>query len=91
MNVVVITLCAVVFARVFFNFALTINGSWDDLNMISLFLMPGLAIMSVILSMLNVTRYKGHGGFVLASVGVLAFAVALMLYVTLTLAFAQIA
>lgn len=84
-------LCAVVFARVFFNFAQTLTGGWDDINYISLFLMPGLAIVSVLLALLNVTRYKGHGGFVLASVGVLAFAVALMLYVTLTVAFAQIA
>ena len=90
LNMIVIILTTIVFVRVFFNFALTLNGGWDDINFVSIFMMPGVAVVALILSLLNSLHFRGHGGYVLASVGVLAFAVALMIYVALTVAFRTI-
>ena len=91
LNVLVIFLTTLVFVRVFFNFALTMTGGWDDINWISLFLMPGLAVLALFLALYNTMKCKGHGGYVLASVVVLALATGLLAYVTLTVAFRGIA
>ena len=63
------------------------NGGWDDLNLISLFVMPGVAALALFLALLNVMHYRGHGGYVLYAVSVLTMAVLLVIYVTLTMAF----
>ncbi len=89
-NVLVIVIDTVVFVRVLFNYALTINGNWDDINAPTLMIFTSASIVALFLSLLNNTHYKGHPSYVLASVLVLGLSAIFFMYVLLAVSFTQI-
>ncbi len=87
LNVLVIVIDTVVFVRVLFNFAMTLNGNWDDLSAPSLMVSVSAAMVTLFLALLNNMKFKGHPSYVLVSVGVLAVAAFFFMYVLLSVSY----
>lgn len=83
LNVLVIIIDTVVFVRVIFNFALTLNGGWDDINAPSLMILVASAMVALFFALLNNVKYKGHSGYVLAATLVLGAAAFFFMYALL--------
>jgi len=90
LNIAVIVIDTIVFVRVIFNFAMSINGSWDDINTPSLMVLTVSAVVALLLALMNNIHYKGHPSYVLASVIVLGLAAIFFMYVMVSLSFAQV-
>ena len=88
LNIAVIIIDTVVFVRAFFHFAMTLNGSWDDINITTIMVLVSLAVVALFLALVNNIHYKGHASYVLASVIVLGLTALLFMYVLMTFSFA---
>lgn len=90
LNIVVIVIDTIVFVRILFNFAMTINGNWDDLSSTTLMVLVSMAMVSLFLALLNNAKYKGHPSYVLASVLVLAMAAFFFMYVLFSVSYVRL-
>lgn len=73
--------------RVLFNFALTLNGNWDDLKAPSLMIFVSSAMVALFFALLNNYKYKGHPSYVLAATFVLAAAALFFMYVLIAVSY----
>jgi hypothetical protein len=87
LNITVIVIDTVVFVRVLFNFAMTLNGNWDDIQTPVLMVFVSASMVGLFLSLLNNMKYKGHPSYVLASVCVLGLSALFLIYVLLAVSF----
>ena len=87
LNIAVIVIDTVVFVRVLFNFAMTLNGNWDDIKAPTLMVLVSASVVSLFLSLLNNIKYKGHPSYVLSSVCVLGASALFLIYVLLAVSF----
>ena len=87
LNICVIIIDTVVFVRAFFHFAMTLNGSWDDINITTIMVLVSLAVVALFLALINNMHYEGHASYVLASVIVLGLTALLFMYVLMTFSF----
>ena len=87
LNILVIVIDTVVFVRVLFNFALTLNGNWDDLKVPSLMIFVSSAMVALFFALLNNYKYKGHPSYVLAATFVLAAAALFFMYVLIAISY----
>ena len=80
----------VVFVRVVFNFALTLNGNWDDLNTPSIMILVSSAVVALFFALLNNYKYKGHPSYVLMSVIVLGIVALFFMYVLIAASYIRL-
>ncbi len=90
LNILVIVIDTVVFVRVIFNLALTLNGNWDDLSAPSIMVLVSSAMVALFFALLNNYKYKGHPSYVLASVLVLGMAALFFMYVLITASYVKL-
>ena len=90
LNILVIVIDTVVFVRVIFNLALTLNGNWDDLNTSSIMVLVSSAMVALFFALLNNYKYKGHPSYVLASVLVLGMAALFFMYVLIAASYVKL-
>ena len=90
LNILVIVIDTVVFVRVIFNLALTLNGNWDDLSTSSIMVLVSSAMVALFFALLNNYKYKGHPSYVLASVLVLGMAALFFMYVLIAASYAKL-
>ncbi len=60
-----------VFVLFFFNLALLINGSWGDIRIPVVVVLPALSLVSLAVSFVNVSRYNSKGNELVASIAIL--------------------
>ncbi len=87
LNIAVIVIDTIVSVRVLFNFAMTLNGNWDDVRLPALMVFVSLSTVSLFLSLLNNIKYKGHPSYILSSVCVLGLSALFLIYVLLVVSF----
>lgn len=90
LNILVIVIDTVVFVRVIFNLALTLNGNWDDLSTSSIMVLVSSAMVALFFALLNNYKYKGHPSYVLASVLVLGMAALFFMYVLVAASYVKL-
>lgn len=90
LNILVIVIDTVVFVRVIFNLALTLNGNWDDLSTSSIMVLVSSAMVALFFALLNNYKYKGHPSYVLASVLVLGMAALFFMYVLIAASYVKL-
>ena len=90
LNILVIVIDTVVFVRVIFNLALTLNGNWDDLSTSSIMVLVSSAMVALFFALLNNYKYKGHPSYVLASVLVLGMAPLFFMYVLIAASYVKL-
>lgn len=90
LNILVIVIDTVVFVRVIFNLALTLNGNWDDLSTPSIMVLVSSAMVALFFALLNNYKYKGHSSYVLASVLVLGMAALFFMYVLIAASYVKL-
>lgn len=90
LNILVIVIDTVVFVRVLFNFALTLNGNWDDISAASLMIFVSSAMVALFFALLNNYKYKGHPSYVLAATLVLAVAAFFFMYALLAVSYIRL-
>ena len=90
LNILVIVIDTIVFVRVIFNFALTLNGNWDDLSTPSIMVLVSSAMVALFFALLNNYKYKGHPSYVLMSVFVLGMAALFFMYVLIAASYVKL-
>jgi hypothetical protein len=58
MRIVQMFLITLTVVLVFFNFILTVTGSWDDINHTALLIAPAIAMAALGISLIDIIRFK---------------------------------
>ena len=87
LNILVIVIDTIVSVRVLFNFALTLNGNWDDIKAPTLMILVSSAMVALFFALLNNSKFKGHSCYVLASTLVLAMAAFFFIYMLIAVSY----
>ena len=80
-RIAALTLDIFVLTLVFFNFALTLNNSWDDLNLLTICLLPAVAVLSFIISAVNVHRHAASHRVIVPAISTVLISSVFFFYV----------
>lgn len=80
-RIAALTLDIFVLTLVFFNFALTLNNSWDDLNLLTICLLPAVAVLSFIISAVNVHRHAASRRVIVPAISTVLISSVFFFYV----------
>lgn len=83
MRVVQMFLIALTVILVFFNFILTITGSWDDINHVALLVAPAIAMAALGISLIDIIRFKADNSQAIAPLALVGISAIFYLIVSL--------
>ena len=71
-------------ALVFFNFVLTIDGGWDDINHVSLLMAPSFAMLAFGVALIDIKKYHAPSNSVIAPLAMIGISAVFYLIVSIT-------
>ena len=84
MRFLLLALFGVTAALIFFNFILTIDGGWDDINHVSLLAAPAIAMVALATALVDVRKYHAPNSCVIASLAMIGVSAVFYLIVSIT-------
>lgn len=81
LSIIGVVLELIVFVIAFFNFAMAINGNWDDLSLWLVCLMPAFAVATLILALYNISKNGARGREAIPALFLVLFTALFLSYV----------
>ena len=84
MRFLLLALISITVALVFFNFVLTIDGGWDDINHVSLLMAPSFAMLAFGVALIDIKKYHAPSNSVIAPLALIGISAVFYLIVSIT-------
>jgi hypothetical protein len=84
MRFLLLALISITVALVFFNFVLTIDGGWDDINHVSLLMAPSFAMLAFGVALIDIKKYHAPSNSVIAPLAMIGISAVFYLIVSIT-------